>query len=160
MLQHDWFFSDSIPCLMKSVMRWDEIGSKAIWHSWNTREANGCEDNFFVSNEDGKEKCARHYNAINEAGVWQLVNLPLKMRHSDFLSSFASEIVDPLLPIQTVQNLLLTEAFNNWSMEGESELEFFDSKQLNEFLSCGKSTAAYECSDKKPHRYCAYVSCD
>jgi len=148
---YEWVFAPTIPALVKTVTRWDEVGTQVEWYDWATVDPDD-HASFFADREydrrhqlekgawsDADQKQFEHENITKTQetyrGWWMLTNLPNGCEFYDWFNDFPDEINDPSLSREKVAEMFQIQTFENWRTSCCTEVEFHDANSLDEYIA-------------------------
>jgi hypothetical protein len=153
---NEWVFAPTKAAVVKTVMRWNDLGVICEWYDWTTRNPDS-RANYFAEREwyRGSKKKKGQWTATDEeeyqkrssktyTGWWRLANLPMETAWEDWLSGYEEEVADKDLPMEQVATMLQEQTFDHCGYPMGIEVEFRDAKEIEEYIAFWKESADEE----------------
>ena len=150
---HEWIFGSSKAAVVKSVMRWEQMGvtcefydcakhDPAIMRSFfkdrDEHRLSQIEKHLWFSKDEAayRADCIRR-SPDNYRGWWRLKNLPKGYDPEDWFDCLGGvEVFDPSLSLDAVSLILQEKTFDEWKLSDCGEITFHDRASLERLIKC------------------------
>ena len=145
----EWVFAPSKAAVVKTVMRWDQLGIKCVWDDYTKARAGSTTRWWHMAAgrqttiQNGKRTDEQERDHVERCpGAWKLINLPCGIEWHDWLSGLHDDIHDPNLPEAVVAQRYQEQTFNDWKESDVGDLKFHDVASLDEEIAYWRARQA------------------
>ena len=146
--EYEWVFGNTKHEVLKAVLRWDALGIRCEFYDWASDCPNDYEQYFVDREAHRSHKIGKgcwsyedevefiHRTRETYRGWWRFSNLPKGSMESVWFNlDNRKELFDSAMPLADVEKQLLEQAFDDWKLAGNDEIESYDHQSIEDVIS-------------------------
>jgi hypothetical protein len=126
MRQYEWFFAPSAELLVEAVLRWESRDMRVA------KVPTSFVPRIFLSGKSAGD--APPPRELNIDEHWEILNPPCGMTSMELTTSHSPALPLSLTPAEATRRAKQA-IFRNWNREFESDVQFFDTAQVDKYVS-------------------------
>lgn len=151
--EYEWVFGTSKSAVVRTVMRWDELGVGCEFYDWSKndpamftswfsdrdeyRDSQTAKGLWSEADEESYQADCIRRSPETYRGWWQLTNLPGGCNPLEWFNPRIDheELFDPNMPIAEVKKVLQEQTFDDWKKSYSEEVNFHDQASIEEEIA-------------------------